>query len=96
MALHDQPVQAQEDRAIVIVGIEVDLEQVERGLDSAKPALDRSDEVKARRSRSVTKRAVPSAVFRAILPENPSVTTTSISPRLSLSPSVKPSNLSGR
>ena len=37
--------------------------------------------MKARRSRSVTKRAVPSAVFSAILPEKPSDTITSTSPR---------------
>ena len=96
MALHDQPVQAQKHRAIVIIGVEVDLEQVERGPRQREPALDRKDEVKARRRRSVTKRAVPSAVFRAIFPEKPSVTTTSMSPRLSRSPSVKPSNRSGR
>jgi hypothetical protein len=53
----------------MVVGIEVNLEHMQAGLDSMKPALLRIDEVKARRSRSVTKRAVPSAVFSAMLPE---------------------------
>src|SRR5438270_13918157 len=66
------------------------------GRDSANPAFDRNELVKARRSRSVTKRAVPSAVLSAILPEKPSVTTTSTSPRDSWSPSVKPSKRNGR
>jgi len=52
---------------------------------------ERSELVKARRSRSVTKRAVPSMVLSAILPEKPSVTITSASPRPSRSASIKPS-----
>ena len=32
MTLHHQPVEAKEDRASVVVGVEVGLEQVERGL----------------------------------------------------------------
>ena len=47
-------------------------------------------------SRPVTRRLVPSAVFKAMLPEKPSVTTTSTSPEPILSPSTKPRNCIGR
>ena len=36
VALHHQAVEAEEDRAIMIVGIEVNLQQVERGLGTAR------------------------------------------------------------
>src|SRR5690606_38504649 len=57
------------------------------GRDTRKPIFERSDERKAFLSRSVTNRAAPSIAFRAMLPEKPSVTTTSKSPRLILSAS---------
>jgi hypothetical protein len=60
------------------------------GREIRKPILERSELVKARRRRSVTKRAVPSSDLSAMLPEKPSVTTTSTSPREILSPSMKP------
>ena len=39
VALHHQPVEAEEDRAIVIIGVEVGLEQVERGLRQGEAGL---------------------------------------------------------
>ena len=54
------------------------------------PSLDIRPEVKAPRISEPMKRAVPSAVFRATLPVNPSVTTTSTVPLPISSPSTKP------
>ena len=79
-----------------LLGSRWTLSRLSAGYESAKPAFDRSELLNARRSRSVTKRAVPSAVLSAILPENPSVTTTSTLPRDSWSPSVKPSKRKAR
>ena len=91
MALHDDAVEAEEDRAIMIVGVEmVRAADSVAGREIRKPIFERIELVKARRSRSATKRAVPSAVLSAILPEKPSHTITSTSPRDSWSPSMKP------
>src|SRR5690606_39196854 len=58
------------------------------GRETRKPTFERKELVKALRSRSVTKRAAPSIALSAMLPEKPSVTTTSVSPRLILSASI--------
>ena len=74
MALHDDAVEAEEDRAVVVVRIEmVRAAARSPGARSGSRAWSGSSCVKARRSRSVTNRAVPSIVFSAILPEKPSV-----------------------
>ncbi len=54
------------------------------------PILARRLEVKVSRSRLRMKRATPSAVFKAMFPEKPSVTTTSTVPLAMSSPSTKP------
>src|SRR5204863_9916686 len=51
------------------------------GREIRNPIFERTERVKARRRRSVTKRAVPSSDLSAILPEKPSVTITSTAPR---------------
>ena len=91
MAFYDHTVQAQKDRAIMVDWDRDDgWSNSVAGRETRKPNLDRIELVKARFKRSVTKRAAPSIDFSAILPENPSHTTTSHSPRLILSASIKP------
>ncbi|MNE91892.1 hypothetical protein D3C80_1895620 [compost metagenome] len=60
------------------------------GMAIRAPSLATGPEVSASFSRPEMKRAVPSAVFRAILPVKPSVTTTSTVPLAMSSPSTKP------
>src|SRR6185437_7476032 len=91
-----RPLRPRKTAPLWLFGSRWTLSRLSAGFDSANPALERSELLNARRSRSVTKRAVPSAVFNAIFPEKPSVTTTSTSPRDSWSPSVKPSKRNGR
>src|SRR3954470_20906102 len=91
-----RPLSPRKTAPLWLFGSRWTLSRLSAGRDSAKPAFERSELLKARRRRSVTKRAVPSAVLSAIFPEKPSVTTTSTPPRESWSPSVNPSNRNGR
>ena len=93
VAFHHHAVEPEEDRAVVVVGIEMVLQQLGRRARDQEAELraQRAGEARCAAGRS-TKRAAPSIAFSAILPENPSVTTTSTSPRLILSASMKPSN----
>ena len=97
VAFHHQAAQPEKHRAVVVVGIEmVRAATRSPGARSGSRSSSAPNWRNARRSRSATKRAVPSTVFSAILPEKPSDTITSTSPRDSLSPSMKPSKVSGR
>ena len=97
VALHDDAVEPEEDRAVVIVGIEMMRAAVRSpGARSGSRSSSAPSCGTRACSRSATKRAVPSTVFSAILPEKPSHTITSTSPRDSLSPSMKPLKVSGR
>ncbi|MNE70838.1 hypothetical protein D3C80_1666600 [compost metagenome] len=60
------------------------------GMAIRAPSLASGPEVSASFSRPEMKRAVPSAVFRAMLPVKPSVTTTSTVPAAMSCPSTKP------
>ena len=60
------------------------------GKASRAPALASGPEVRASLSKAEMNRATPSAVFRAMLPVKPSVTTTSTVPLAMSVPSTKP------
>ena len=96
MAFHHHAVQAQENPAIGGARIELAAQRFERAARQhrAKPRQQRTPERAAQKIRS-TSLAVPSAVFSAILPVKPSVTTTSTVPLAISSPSTKPSNSIG-
>src|SRR5207248_3834722 len=75
------PLRPRKTAPLWLLGSRWCLSKLSAGRDRAKPAFDLNELLNARRSKSVTKRAVPSAVLSAILPEKPSVTTTSTAPR---------------
>ena len=91
MALHDDAVQAEEHAAIGLAHVHLLAQPVEGALgeDIADPRHQRAAH-RGLADRTAIWRAVPSAVFSAMLPAKPSVTTTSTVPLPMSSPSTKP------
>ena len=96
MAFHHHAVEAQKNAAIGSARIKPAAQRIERARGDEGADAGPTESVSSERRRNwPTSLAVPSAVFSAILPVKPSVTTTSTVPSAISSPSTKPWNAIG-